>query len=675
MNVTKHLLSWLLFVACFTSVNAQHPLQRKADKYFGTFSYAKAIPLYEEMVTEGIDPEHAQKRLAECYLLQRDYEKSIPYFERFIHKSGISSNHYFKYGMALKSVGRVKEAAEWLKLYKKTNKNDRLIDRFLKDGNLASVVFNSRERYDIQPVKYNSQFNDFGAIKFGNTIYFSSSRPDSKDERLYDWDNQPWLDIFFIEEGGAFERMTEYIPQRIKGDINSKYHESSVVFSTDYKNDTIAYFTRNNYFEDKEGFYVKKIKDKNLVQKQNNLKIFIAEKNGEEWHVAKNLKINADHYSTGHPSVNENRTKLYFASDRPGGYGGTDIYYCDIHPRGGVGQPINAGPIINTAGDEMFPFINNEGKLFFASDGHVGFGMLDIFATVTDEDGVVTDVINLGKPVNSEKDDFAFFSNEDGTEGYISSNRDGGEGGDDIYKFDFTPSLYVDGFVYDAVNGNPLDSVVVKLTDINTGNFIKQVKTDGRGYYRMFVNRGTKYKLVLNRITHPEKKVTLNLTNLPNKQKKVQKDVYLEPVLDVKILAGLDKIYFDFDKSYIRPDAAKELDKVVKLMVETYPYMTIKLESHTDGVGSHEYNDKLSEARAKATYEYLVASGVPAERILSYKGYGKRQPVNDCKTKWDCPPEILELNRRSEFPIINIFKPDHLKALDPTTPDKKSKTK
>ena len=139
--------------------------------------------------------------------------------------------------------------------------------------------------------------------------------------------------------------------------------------------------------------------------------------------------------------------------------------------------------------------------------------------------------------------------------------------------------------------------------------------------------------------------------------------MYLEPVMDVKVLAGLNKIYFDFNKSDIRPDAAAELDKVVNLMLNIYPYMVIKLEAHTDPVGSHEYNDKLSKDRAKSTYDYLITKGVPKERILSYKGFGKRKPVNDCKTRWDCPAKTLELNRRTEFPIVNILSPNSKKNL------------
>jgi len=214
--------------------------------------------------------------------------------------------------MALKSSGDEKGALKWIKKYKKYNKNDKRVKEFLKDGNLASVVFNSKERYDLEPVPFNTEYSEFGSFVFQGNLYFSASRKSPKNDELYGWNNEPWLDIFYV------------------------------VFSTDYKNDTIVYFTRNNYFQNKEGFHTTKKEDK-LIENQNNLKIYKGEKIDGEWKVTRNLKTNADHYSTGHPSVNTERTLLYFSSDRPGGYGGTDIYYAKIHPRGGVGQPINKG--------------------------------------------------------------------------------------------------------------------------------------------------------------------------------------------------------------------------------------------------------------------------------------------------------------------------------------------
>ncbi|MDT0541074.1 OmpA family protein [Croceitalea sp. P059] len=648
MTTKKIIISFFASILLCASLNAQSSVQKEADRLFNKFAYAKAIPQYEQMVVNSYNENHAYQRLAECYLLMRDFEKSIPYFKRFIEEADTPTNYYFKYAMALKSSGDEDSALKWLKKYKKFNKNDKRVKAFLKDGNLASVVFNSRERYDLEPVPFNTEYSEFGSFVHEGNLYFSASRKSQKNDELYGWNNEPWLDIFYVPEGNTMAS-----PKRFGGEINSKFHESSLVFSTDYKNDTIVYFTRNNYFQKKEGFHTTQKEDK-LIENQNNLKIYKGEKIDGEWKVTRNLKTNADHYSTGHPSVNTERTLLYFSSDRPGGYGGTDIYYAKIHPRGGIGQPINAGPIVNTAGNEMFPYVNNEGQLFFSSDGHLGFGQLDVFGTVADSTGQIKDVINLGKPLNSDKDDFGYYALENGIDGYVSSNRKGGKGGDDIYKFRFVPSLSVQGVVTDAINLKTLDSVQISLFNQATGELMSKTMTDANGKYQMLISRNVNYRIEAVRKTHPHKSVYFNTRTTGRAARLVRQDIELEPILDVKVLAGLKKIYYDFNKADIRPDAAIELDKVVKLMTETYPEMIIKLEAHTDPVGSHAYNDQLSERRAKSAYEYLLANGVPRNHILSYKGFGKRVPINECTSKQDCTPEELELNRRTEFPVVQI---------------------
>ncbi|MFD2587572.1 OmpA family protein [Croceitalea marina] len=633
--------SLILILAVSTQqIAAQSGVQRKADYYFSLFSYAKAIPLYEHMLERGFNTTHAHKQLAESYLLIRDFNKAMPHFEAVINNPDIPTDYYFKYAMALHSDGQIDEASKWLKKYKRHNKQDSRAKRFLEDGNFASVVFNSRERYDVTELHFNTSGSDFGSFVHQGKLYFSSTREDEGSEKLYGWNNEPWLDIFTVPEGS-----TSAVPKLLGGDVNSKYHESSLVFTTDYKKDTVMYFTRNNYFKNKESYG---------LEKDNNLKIFKAEYIDGEWKTVKSLRINSDYYSTGHPAISPDGKRLYFASDRPGGYGGTDIYYSEIHDRGGIMKPVNAGPIINTEGDEMFPFVNPEGKLFFSSDGHVGFGQLDIFSTIVDVDGNFVDVINLGRPINSSADDFSFYAEKNGINGYISSNRKGGKGSDDIYRFEFTPSLAVEGIVRDAVNNQPLDNVAISLFDQKTKEKVGETLTDENGKYRMFISRKRNYMIEAVRKTHPHKNVFFNTQDVSRSTKIKTVDIMLEPVLDVKLLAGLNKIYFDFNKSDIRPDAAQELDKVVKLMTVTYPQMIIKLEAHTDPVGSHAYNDGLSQRRAKSTYDYLIANGVPKHHILSFKGYGKRKPINECTSKEDCSPEELELNRRTEFPVIQI---------------------
>lgn len=640
MKKIQKSLGLLVLVLISHITFAQYGAQKKADYYFGQFSYAKAIEQYEKMVNGNFNAEYAHQRLAESYLLIRDYKKAIPHFEVIINNPNIPSDYYFKYGMALYSDGETKAAEKWLKKYKKYNKNDSRIKKFLKNGSLASVVFNSRQRYDISPVSFNSEESDFGVYASGEHLYFASSRKDQVDGNEYGWNAEPWLDLFVINEDD--ENGT---PTKLAGNVNTKFHESSMVFSTDYKKDTVIYFTRNNYYKKKEAYGAKD---------EINLKIYSAKKIDGEWIVNRNLRINNDLYSTGHPYVSPDRKRLYFTSDRPGGMGGADIYYANIHERGGIGKPINAGPVINTEGNEMFPFINNEGRLFFSSDGHVGFGLLDVYSTVVNEEEKVIDVINLGSPLNSSSDDFGYFAYEDGITGYISSNREGGKGSDDIYKFQFTPSLSVEGFVTDAINNQPLDNVTITLFDQTSNTKVGEVLTGKDGHYKMFINRNSNYMIEAVRKTHPHKSIYFDTHKIALTEKLVQKNIVLEPVLDLKLLADLNKIYFDFNKSDIRPDAALELDKVVKVMTITYPEMIIKLEAHTDPVGSHAYNDALSGRRAKSTYDYLIANGVTESHIKSYKGFGKRMTINSCTSKRDCSDEELELNRRTEFPILQI---------------------
>ena len=301
-----------------------------------------------------------------------------------------------------------------------------------------------------------------------------------------------------------------------------------------------------------------------------------------------------------------------------------------------------------------FSFINNEGQLFFSSDGHVGFGMLDVFGTVLDDNGKFIDVINLGQPLNSTQDDFGYYALDNGVDGYVSSNRKGGKGSDDIYKFSFVPSLTVSGLVSDAINSKPLPNVSIDLYDLNTGEVFGSTTTDEEGRYSIMIERQKNYRVEAVSKTHPKKTVKFNTNGISRTERKVKRNIVLEPVMDVKLLAGLNKIYYDFNKSNIREDSAKELDKVVKLMMETYPELIIRLEAHTDPVGSDSYNKRLSQARAKSCFDYLVNAGVPKKRILSYTGFGESRPINDCKGKEDCTDEELELNRRTEFPVVQF---------------------
>ena len=350
--------------------------------------------------------------------------------------------------------------------------------------------------------------------------------------------------------------------------FNSNLHESTVVFTKDKQT---IYFTRN----DQDGGNYEKLDYGNI--RTDKLKIYrsIMNKQGE-WSKPKALPFNNDAYSVAHPALSVDETKLYFSSDMPGGEGESDIYEVTINSDGNFGEPKNLGIIINTEGKETFPFVSVNNDLYFASDGHVGLGGLDVFVIPLEEQKDENSVVNIGKPVNSQGDDFSFIINDITKRGYFSSNRDQGKGKDDIYS------------VVQFNTWKKQEVEVREIIDLNKGDDLA-------------------------------KKLALN------------------------------PIYFDLDKSFIRPDAAIELDKIVDIMNQ-YPNMEIEIGSHTDSRALMWYNNRLSDRRANSTMKYLIRNGISSQRMTS-KGYGESELLNHCGNDVDCSEEEHQLNRRSEFII------------------------
>ncbi|MUP43919.1 OmpA family protein, partial [Gramella aestuarii] len=312
-----------------------------------------------------------------------------------------------------------------------------------------------------------------------------------------------------------------------------------------------------------------------------------------------------------------------------------------INEDGSFGQPQNLGAPVNTEFDESFPFMDSDGSLYFSSNGHAGLGLFDIFKL---EEGQVE---NLGEPVNSSMDDFAYFQVDDSKEGYISTNRQGGS--DDIYVFNKLNPLILKGQVTDAINGKPIPSATVRLMD-EEGEEMVFLETDQEGNYQTEIPRDLTFPVEAKEIRYETFTGEVSSMQADDKEE-IQYDIQLNPVRDVEYLAEIDNIYFDFDKSNIRPDAAAELDKLIDLMKNQYPELVIEIGSHTDRRGTNAYNEKLAERRAKATRDYLVENGIAPERIVAYKGYGETKPAIDCDR---CTEKDHQLNRRSMFSVVKM---------------------
>ncbi len=638
MNTKNYILVCIALMLSFSAFSQQGK-QKRADTLFNKFSFVKAAKVYRELIQNNYNKDYATRQLADCYSYLRDPRNASRYYKSVVKQENVPVQYYYKYAQSLRGIKKYKESQTWLQRFKDSggvvNAND-----FSKDVNFITSVFGAKQQYFLDRIRFNSKYSDFGAFEHDGKIYFASSRDEGVSiKRLYGWNEQPFLDVYVTDVGS--KKNVDHTG-KVKGDINSIYHDGPVTITKDGQT---MYFSRNNFNEDIEA------KDRKGLT---NMKIYRATLVDGEWTNVEDLSINSDDFSTQHAALNRDDSKLYFTSDRPGTRGGSDIWVVDIMNDGTLTNLKNMGDVINTESAEGFPFINNEGVLFFSSDGHTGLGLLDIFATIKGEDNDdIVDVINLGVPVNSNKDDFSFTMSANGITGYFASNRKGGRGSDDIYAFHREPVLHVEGVITDAINSKPIANSVVTLYDENDQQ-VAYMETDENGYYQINIDRNKDYKIVGSQEKYIDDYRTFTSKNIQTELTTITANLLLNPVQDVVKLAELNTIYFDFDKHNIRKDAALELDKIVNLMLNDYPEMVIRIESHTDSRGKLSYNDKLSIDRANATYEYLISKGIDPERITEHQGFGERRLTNGCEDGEDCEEKDHQLNRRTQFIVVKM---------------------
>jgi len=512
---------------------------------------------------------------------------------------------------------------------------------------MLSVVFMAAQthpgEYTIKNLDINTENSDFGTAFLGkDRIIFAAPSENVKIvKKTWKENGQQFLDMY---TGIITDDRQVIDKKRMPGEVNTKYHEAGVAISKDLKT---VYYTSNNFYQKKF------LTDSAGI---NNLQIFRASLDIEgKWTLKEKLPFNHVEYSVGHPALNHDDTKLYFVSDMPGGYGGTDIYVVDINEDGSFGEHRNLGSKINSAGKEMFPYIGKDDILYFSSDGHDGLGKLDIFASQI-YDNTVSQPLNIGAPINSEDDDFAFIIDDIKDRGFFSSDRKEGKGDDDIYSFLALPGLYIHctqaitGVVKSESTGEILPGATVELRNHNGEVIETTIANQSNATYTLnnaicdstyvVVGMHKGYlndEQIINTVNDTGADALALDLNLPNQ------------FISNKV--NINTIYFDFDKFNIREDAAKELDKVVQVMNE-YPELKINAASYTDSRGKTAYNQKLSEKRAKATVDYIVSKGIDVNRI-NYAGYGESQLVNDCGDGVKCSEEQHQANRRTVFTIAN----------------------
>ncbi|MDF4220191.1 OmpA family protein [Maribacter sp. M208] len=627
-------------------------LIKRADEYFDKMWYAEAAKIYEQALSKGEKAYTYEvlKKAGDAHYFNTDMENAYKWYNILYTKyeSDMSSDYLFKYAHSLKGIGNYKRSKRLLKLYNKKLAGEEIEQDIEKNEIVLDGLLRMEERFDIDNLSINSKYSEFSPMYYGNDEMVYASAKDSSifNTRKYKWNNQPYLDLFVAKVNEESQDFKDAI--KFSKKINTKYHEASVAFSPD--NETM-YFTRNNYG--------KKLKrDKNGI---NHLKIYRSKKVDGEWLEAEEVSFNSDNYSTGHPALSPDGKQLYFVSDMPGSIGDTDIFVVDVLEDGSFSTPRNLGPEINTEHKEMFPFINDK-KLYFSSDGHVGLGGLDVFEVAFDDEAGFLEVRNVGKPVNSSKDDFSFIVDEESQKGYFASNRDGGIGDDDIYSFKTleveeipTSINAIAGVVTELITGDLMPNALVELLDENNIK-LKEMETDENGNF-IFEDLDADTRYVLKTTKGSYFDDTREAATKDNET--VNVDISMRKLNDmIAVENGIKKlktemIHFDFDKSYIRTDAAVELDKLVEVMKDS-PNMVIKIESHTDSRGAAVYNKYLSDKRAKSTRDYIISQGIDASRIESAIGYGEERLINGCDGTVRCTEEQHYLNRRSEFIIVDM---------------------
>lgn len=497
--------------------------------------------------------------------------------------------------------------------------------------------------YQIKNMDVNTEFSDFGTsfYKDGKVI-FAAPRQHSIIQSVWKDNGQPFLDIFegkILEDGQIADK------KKVKAKVNSKYHEGGVVFT---KDNSEVYFTSNNFFDKKA------IKDSTGY---NNLQLYKAMVNEKgQWVNVIKLPFNDDQFSTGLPALSVDEKKLYFVSDRPGTLGETDIFVVDILEDGTYSNPKNLGPNVNTPKKEMFPYIAKDNVMYFASEGHDSKGGLDVYA-IKKYKKAYSEPYNLS-PVNSGKDDFAFII-KDNNKGYFSSDRSGGKGDDDIYNFvaskdiKFICKTDIYGIAKDAETGGLIPEAKVILLDADN-NVIETTTADVNAKYSFKdVYCDKDYILKVEKEGFLSDKDMYNIAARIDDNSPIETEVFLKKEfkkVKENLIINLNPIYFAFDKWNILPEAALELDKVVDVM-NKYPNITIEAGSHTDSRANNDYNDRLSQKRAQSTLDYIVSKGISKDRITA-KGYGETQLVNQCSDGVPCSKADHQLNRRTEFKVI-----------------------
>lgn len=649
---TNKLLFLLVLVFIIPLVSfGQMSAIKKGNKKSKRGEYNEAIAYYKKALDDPDLKGESNFHIAEAFRLSNRLSDASLYYKAAINNRYDNPDALFYYGLTLKSAGNYSDAESQMRRYVEIGEDPALVERAEKElDNLSYLVVLTEKKnfYRVRNLEnVNTKFIEYSPVYNNGELYFTSNRSASK---IYKATGTAFTDLYKVKTNGA--RVDATTIERLDDVINyGNINEGSIAFSPDGKT---MVFARGNSGKRKG------TQDVNL---------YISRFRNRKWSEPRMISISNPESWDSTPAFSADGRTLYFASNRPGGEGGIDLYSSRIDRGGRFSKPKNLGPEINTGGNEMFPYVADDASLYFSSSGQAGFGGLDI--QVAKRRGGKISIENLGMPINSTHDDFGIFLFKP-DRGFFSSNRPGGKGDDDIYTFlNDDPNLKtVNYYLAGTTNTHDeqerqviLANVKIQMLDFE-GNMVDETVTSQDGKFNFRVYEQERYTLIgekqgkdaesffITRLDFstigrsiPQEELTELITNVTFDTMLILDQI----IIDKSIV--LENIYYDFAQWDITASAAIELDKMVKIM-EDNPDIVIELSSHTDSVDTENYNQRLSQRRAESAVNYIIVSGIERSRMVA-KGYGESRPIaRNTNPDGTDNPEGRATNRRTEFKVI-----------------------
>ncbi|MFD2035062.1 OmpA family protein [Belliella marina] len=647
------IIAYLILFFTVGCVSLKDRYLNSAQENEGMLNYSLAKDDYLKSWNES-ENELAARGLAQSNLKIRDFEQAEAWYTKLLKMEAVENLDYFNFAKVLAANAKFGEAKTNLGIYLDNGGGEvsqEEVESLKVSIEKGKNLVNESTESLVEPIKgVNTPFSEFAPQVVGTGLSFVSDRVDDFEGKIdyrnsfsgkrYGWTGNGFLSVYRSTYDSTSNTATGI---EIHEDYRYDFHIGPI-----YETPSIVFYSKSPVPKESRKFTIKKV-DLTVFPG-----IYYREVNEDStYSKEKSLPVNSSlEYLLIDPFWDEDAQTLYFASDMPGGYGGTDIYKIQKLGDGTWSEVENLGPDVNTFGDERSPSIDQLQDLYFSSNGHPGLGGLDIFR-IKNYGNNAGEAENLGSPINSNRDDFSFIK-LDGNKAYISSDRVGGKGSDDLYQviLNYEEFFVLNGVVLDKADRSPIPDAVVTAINLDNGVNLRYI-TDGEGRFTFRIPFLQAYDLAASSTGYigSELKKVVDGSQRERAEKEKSVEVLLDRLVINKVYS-VENIFYDFDKWDIRPDAEGPLMNLVKIMSEN-PTLKIELHSHTDARGARRYNQTLSEKRAQSAVDFIVGKGIGANRIKAI-GFGMEQLLNGCAPGVECTEEEHQLNRRTEFKIIDL---------------------